>query len=228
MQTLLRLGLAGSGLRVRLGRGLGRIRVLAAQGPLGVGLIDGVLLAGTLHTDIERQLFIVNLEVVPIGLKSPGNDLQPHGVADGQHVDDGLAVLIGLQLHVAIFTPNDVEDDGGIRDGLAIDIAHHSDLNARGGRGRLELAASIGGLLLSAGSERREDQAEHGHYDTETKERTAHHRNHCKCDRPGSTSELLWNSFPALWPSRLQGKPAADIGIFYYMSVPHSYIHPTS
>ena len=132
---------------------------LAALGGLGMFLVNRVLLAGALHPDIDCHPILVDLVVITKGLETFGDDLQSHRVAEWQHVDDGFAILVGLQLHVA-FVPlalHWVEDDCGIFNGLAIGVPHHGDLNARGGRGRLVLAAALGGVLLGAHSERRED-----------------------------------------------------------------------
>ena len=41
-----------------------------------------------------------------------------------------------------------MEDDGGVLDGLAVDIAHDGDFNARSGRRRLVFAAALGGVVL--------------------------------------------------------------------------------
>jgi hypothetical protein len=55
-----------------------------------------------------------------------------------------------------------VEDDRGILDRLAIDVAQDGDLNVRCGRGRFVLAAAAGALLLGASGERTTDHNKRG------------------------------------------------------------------
>jgi len=136
------------------------MRVLARVTRLAMIFVDGVLLAGALHPDLERHLGLFDLEVLSVSLEASGNDLQADRVAHRQHVDDSLAVLIRLELHVALanLARDGVKDHGSILDRLAIDVAHDGDLDARGGRWSFVLAAAIGRVLLAACGERAEDE----------------------------------------------------------------------
>ena len=119
---------------------------------LAVILVDGVLLTGTPHPNIDGKLVLVDLVVISEGLEALGDDLQPHDIPDGHHVDDGLALLIGLQLHVApvSLALHGMKDNSGILDGLAIRVTHHGHFNTRRRRRHLEFAPAIDGFLLGA------------------------------------------------------------------------------
>ena len=66
------------------------------------------------------------------------NDLQTHGVADGNHVNGDVAVLVALKLQrpLVLVSLHGVEDDGGVRDGLPVGRAQYGDFDGRGRRRR--------------------------------------------------------------------------------------------
>src|SRR5271165_3719257 len=148
----------------------------------GVRLVNGVLLAGALHAHLDRHLVLLDLVVAAISLVALGNDLQADGFADGQHVDHGLAVLVGLQLHVARVIARlveGVEDDGGVFNGFAVVAFEHGDFDFGGRRRSLVLAATLGGILGKGGRTRHQGDERQNQAGTE--KGTAIHSNYCTC-----------------------------------------------
>src|SRR5208337_4512530 len=117
-------------------------------------LVNGVLLARPLHSNLHRHGVLIDLELPAVGLEARGNDLQAHCVTDGNHVDYGFAIEVTLQFHDALVSValDGVEDDSGMLDRLAIGIPNHADFNARGRWRNLVLAAAAL-VILRAGME---------------------------------------------------------------------------
>src|ERR1700738_3483171 len=84
--------------------------------------IERILLTRPLHLDHDLFAVAVDLVIVAIGLPAVGNHLQANRVANRDHVDCDLAVLIALEFEGAlVLIPlHGVEDDRGIGDGLTI------------------------------------------------------------------------------------------------------------
>src|SRR3974390_1927020 len=92
--------------------------------------VNGVLLPGPLHTNLHRDFRLVDFEVSTVGLKALGDDLQADRIADRNHVDDGFAVLVGLQLHDALVVValDGMEDDGSMLDRFAVGVSNDRNL----------------------------------------------------------------------------------------------------
>jgi len=161
-------GVGRGGVRCRWRRcaGVG----LGGVGQVIVILVDGILLAGALELDFDGHVKLVNLEVFAIGLEAAGDDLEADHVTQGENVDNGLAVFVGLQLHGACvaFALHGVKHDGGVLNGLAIGIAQNGDLDAGGRWGGLVLAGAVRTVILSRKRERSSEEAEAGREDAET------------------------------------------------------------
>ena len=112
----------------------------------GVRLVGAVLLTGALHADLEGHCGLVDLVVIAVCLEASGDDLEAHGFTGLDHVDYGLSVFVGLELHIAIIVAMLIElmkDNGGIFDGLAGGIAENGDFNLRCDWHSLVLAATL-------------------------------------------------------------------------------------
>src|ERR1039457_5077391 len=179
-------------------------------------LVNGVLFARPLHLDLNGHLRLVDLVLFAKGLKPLGDNLQPYRFAAGQHINECVAVLVGLQLHVAFifFACHLVKDDSGILNRLAIHFAQDSNRNARGRRRSLVFTAALLGSILPDNSERTDNQGKCGHEDGGTNNRTVIHG-------------VIVNGLPSTWPppSSLQNPfSCAATAHSYFMSVLHSYI----
>src|SRR6202789_293596 len=135
---------------------LGRSSIggLTRRSSILVNLINRVLLARSLQAYFDAHVRFVDLVIFAIGLKAARNHLQAHGVADRQYVDDGFAVFVGLQLHVAfvLAVHHRMKDDGGVLNGLAIHVFEDGHLDPPGRRRRLVLAAAGRSRILTMGS----------------------------------------------------------------------------
>jgi len=150
----LRLGLRWIRIRRRIG----------LSGSAGVGrrvFVSRVLLGGPLETDLHRHIEFVDFVNRARGLKAGGDYLKSDGVADRDHVDDGLAVLVGFELEstLILVALDGMKDDMSVVDWLAVVVAHYCDFNSRGGRRHLVFAAMMGVIILGAKSEGAGDEA---------------------------------------------------------------------
>lgn len=134
------------------------------SGSAGVGrrvFVRGVLLRGPLEADLHRHIGLVDFVNLARGLEASGNHLKSDGIADRDHVDDGLAVLVGLKLESALImiALDGMKDDVSVVDWLAVVVAHHCDFNSCGGRRDLVFAPVMGVVILGAKSEGAGDEA---------------------------------------------------------------------
>src|SRR5579859_882789 len=108
----------------RLGVVLGLVVILVfvLALTLRVGLVDRVLLARAPHANFDGQLALVDLVIPPVSLEALRDDLQPHRLPHLENIDKRFTILIGLELHIALFFQG-MEDHGSILDGLAVFIA---------------------------------------------------------------------------------------------------------
>jgi hypothetical protein len=160
-------------------------------------LVDGVLLTGPLHPNLDCHVGLIDLIVVAEGLKAPRNYLHPHRRTHGQDIDNRLAIFVGLQLHVAFvfLSLHGMKDHGSIFDGFAIHILQDGHLDARGWDRHLELAAARAAVIaLAMRGERRDDQAEACQEDGETEDGVAYHL-------------LIVDVWRVRWESRAAAKP---------------------
>ncbi len=125
--------------------------------------------------------FLVDFEILAVGLEPFGNHLQAHSVPDRNHVDDGFAVLVGFQFHAArvSISLDGMEDDSGALNGFAIGGAQYGDLDARRRWGHLVFSAAMV-FLLGTEMGRADGQSKASHEDAKTKERAIKHGSHCK------------------------------------------------
>ena len=79
--------------------------------------VRGDLRSGTLHRDGNLAAGLRDLVVLGKRREAVGDDLDAHAAAGRNHVDDGLAVGIRLDLEIAFVLAvlDRVEDDGGVR-----------------------------------------------------------------------------------------------------------------
>ena len=117
--------------------------------------------SGTVHADFHRHVELVDFVDLAIGLETIGNDLKSDGVAKGNHVDSGFAILAGFELEssLILIALNGVKDDMSIRNGLAIVGADDGDLNCRGRRRGFVFASVVGVVVLSVKRQGTGDQA---------------------------------------------------------------------
>src|ERR1700722_16475710 len=124
-QGRLRGGFGAVGLALRSG-GVRRSALSVA--------VQRILLGRPLHLDHDLFAVSVDLVIVAKSLPTVGNYLQTHCVADGDHVNGDVAVLVALKLQRAfvLVSLHGMEDDSGVRDGLPVGRAQYGDFDGRG------------------------------------------------------------------------------------------------
>jgi hypothetical protein len=93
------------------------------------------------------------------------NHLEPHRIANGDDINDGLAVLIGLEFHVALvfIACHGMKHDCSILDRLAVEVFGDGHFNTAGWGRSLVFAAALGGCILTVCQKRNSQKAESGH-----------------------------------------------------------------
>ena len=116
---------------------------------------------GPAEADLHRHIELVDFVDLAVGLETIGDHLKSDGVADGDHVDEGLAILVGLELECSlIFVALDgMEDDMSVSNRLAVVVADDSDFNSRRGRRGFVFAPVVGVVVLRAQAEAAGDEA---------------------------------------------------------------------
>ena len=90
-----------------------------------------------------------------------GDHLKSDGVADGDHVDDGFAVLVGLEFERSpiLVALDGMEDDVSVCNRFAVVVADDGDFNPRRGWRDFIFAPVVGVVLLGANVEAAGDEA---------------------------------------------------------------------
>ncbi len=91
---------------------------------------------------------LVDLVVLGVGGETSGDDLHAYRAAGRDDVDDRLAVGVGLDLEVALVLAvhDGVEDDGGVHDGLAVELLETRTSIWEVGGGALYLRPRLDGV----------------------------------------------------------------------------------
>ena len=90
-----------------------------------------------------------------------GDHLKSDGVADGDDLDEGFAVLVGLQFErsLILVALDGMEDDVCVRNRLAVVVADDSDFNPRCGWRDFVFAPVVGVVFLGANVKAAGDEA---------------------------------------------------------------------
>jgi len=136
---------------------------LTCRGLALVVLIGRDLRLRVNHGDGDLPGWFCHEILFRVGGEASGNNLHTNGAPSGDDVDRRLALGVCLDLEIALLfaVQSGVEDDGGVADGLAVELLQHRDFNVRGGgRGLIFAAVFDRGILAENSTGRTQTKTE--------------------------------------------------------------------
>ena len=135
-------------------------RFVVRRGSRGV-LVGGILRRGPAEADFHCHIELVDFVDLAEGLETIGDDLKCDGVAEGDDLDEGFAILVGFKFEgsLILVALDGMKDDVSVCNRLAVVVADDSDFNPRSGWRDFVFAPVVGVVLLGANVEAACDEA---------------------------------------------------------------------